>query len=393
MAGSGVYYAWFMGFFLIVSGLIVWLRRPRLAPPLDALICLSIFLLCVLLQTLPFAVHWKTHGRAPDALMRSPGVSQTQGLTVAELILPTIGHRVPRWRVVESRRSIGHGADPNDPTIGQRIGINEKYGNALGVIGATGFLFLCLVVLAPPTAWLERLKPAADLAKLNIAGVLLGSGFALLFEYFVPQIRCYNRIAIFIAFFSLFASALLSDQLKPRHPASPRATGLFLLLVCVATALALLDEIPSVMAPDHQAQAASYGEEANYVRKIETMLQPGAMVFELPYYDYPEPRSFAGYDLFRPYLHSDRLRWSYGVSRGTRADSWQRELVKSDLTKMTRELCRAGFTGLHVDLQLYAGNASAFRVELDQELGPPAVTVKHGRWRFYRLRCPEVMPE
>jgi phosphoglycerol transferase len=390
MAGSGVYNAWFMGFFLIVSGLIVWLRRPRMAPPLDATICLSMLVGVVALQAVPYAVHRRTHEPAPLALIRSPGVSQSNGLPVAELVLPTIGHRIPAWRVVESRRSIGHGDDPRSPDLGQRLGINEKYYHALGLIGSAGFLFLCIALLAPEAGWLRPLRPAADLARLNIAGVLLGSGFALLFEYFVPQIRAYCRIGTYIAFFSLFGAALLADRLRPHDPASPRASFVFLLAVCAVTALGLLDEIPGVMTPDHRAQAASFADEAAYVRKVESLLAPGALVFELPYTDYPEPREPAGSvsnDHFRPYLHSKRLRWSYGASRGTKADLWQREAAKLDLARMTAELCRAGFTGLHVDLLAYHDKAATIRADLDRELGTPDVTAKQGRWRFYRLDC------
>jgi hypothetical protein len=56
---------------------------------------------------------------------------------------------------------------------------------------------------------------------------------------------------------------------------------------------------------------------------------------------------------------------------------------------MVSDLCRAGFTGLHVDLRLSAEKAEALRAELDRELGPPDVTAKQDRWRFYRLPRPE----
>jgi phosphoglycerol transferase len=308
-------------------------------------------------------------------------------------VLPTIGHRIPAWRVVESRWSVLRGADPNDPTIGQRIGINEKYYNALGVIASAGFLFLCLALLAAPAAWLERLSPMADLAKLNIAGVLLGSGFALLFEYFVPQIRTYNRIAVYLAFFSLFAAALLFDRLGLHNGRSPGARALLLAALGVATTLGLLDEIPGVMRPDHQAQAAAYAEERQYVRAVEALLEPGALVFELPYVDYPEPVGTQGYELFRPYLHSSRLRFSYGASRGTKADRWQSAVAGKELPTMVSELCRAGFTGLHVDLRLAEDKQEALRAELDRKLGPPDVAAKKGHWRFYRLPGNRVAPQ
>jgi hypothetical protein len=385
MTGSGVYYAWFMGFFLIVSGLVVWLRRPRWALPFDATVCLAIFVIGIALQAVPIVIHWRTHGRAPQALRRSPGVSQSHGLSVAELVLPTIGHRIPAWRVVESRRSVAYGADRNDPMIGARIGINEKYYSALGVIGSAGFLFLCLVILASPAGWLERLSPMADLARLNIAGVLLGSGFALIFEYVVPAIRMYNRIGVYVAFFSIFAAALLFERFGLHDGRSPAVRRFLLAALVIATALGLLDEIPGVMRPDHRAQSAAYAEERAYVHSAEVLLEPDAMVFELPYVDYPESAEIQLYDLFRPYLHSSRLRFSYGASRGTRADIWQRTVAGKPLRTMVSELCRAGFTGLHVDLRLDAEQAKALRAELDRELGPADVTAKQGQWRFYRL--------
>ena len=53
-------------------------------------------------------------------------VALVVGLSVPELLLPTIGHRVPRLRVVEARRSIGGGADPRDPVIGRRFWIEPR---------------------------------------------------------------------------------------------------------------------------------------------------------------------------------------------------------------------------------------------------------------------------
>jgi phosphoglycerol transferase len=244
---------------------------------------------------------------------------------------------------------------------------------------------LCLAILAPPAGWLERLSPMVDLAPLNIASVLLGSGFALLFEYFVPAIRMYNRIAVYVAFFSIFAAALLSERFGLHDGRSPWVRRLLLAALVIATALGLLDEIPGVMRPDHGAQPAAYAEARAYVRSAEAILKPDAMVFELPYVDYPESAEILSYYAFRPYLHSSRLRFSYGASRGTRADLWQRTVAGKALGAMIRELCRAGFTGLHVDLRLYTEKAEALRAELDRELGTPDVTAKQGQWRFYRL--------
>ena len=173
-----IYYAWFMGFLLVTSGLVAWLRRPRLVPPWDACICLVVSWPRWRPRSPPSSPTGRSTPKAPNAVQRSPGQSQMWGLTVPELVMPTVGHRIPKLRIVESRRSIGQGADPSSPRMDTRMSINEKYFNALGVVGSSGFFFLLLILLAGGARWVSRFEPVSDLAKLNIASVLLGSGFA-----------------------------------------------------------------------------------------------------------------------------------------------------------------------------------------------------------------------
>jgi hypothetical protein len=104
---------------------------------------------------------------------------------------------------------------------------------------------------------------------------------------------------------------------------------------------------------------------------------------------YPEGWMPPNYQLFRPYLHSKELRWSFGASRGTKTDSWQRNVAKNPLPELTSELSRAGFTGLHIDIDGYTENAPAFRADPDRVLGPPDVTGKGDCWRFSRIPRPE----
>jgi phosphoglycerol transferase len=177
----------------------------------------------------------------------------------------------------------------------------------------------------------------------------------------------------------------LFERFGLRDGRSPGVRRLLLAALVIATALGLFDEIPGVMRPDQGAQSAAYAEERAYVRSAEALLKRDAMGFELPYVDYPESAEILSYDLFRPYLHSSRLRFSYGASRGTRADLWQRTVAGKPVRTMVSELCRAGFTGLHVDLRLDAEKAEALRAKLDRDLGPPDLTAKQGGWRFYRL--------
>jgi len=310
---------------------------------------------------------------------------------VAELVLPTLGHRIPKFRVVESRRSVGNGADPMDPHFTARAVLNEKYYNALGVVGSVGFLLLCLILLAPGARWVSRIKPVADLSKLNIAAVLLGSGFGLLAEAVVPQIRAYNRIAIYIAFFSLFAVAVVAQRLKPLPGSSARSRAWFLFAVVAVTVLGLLDEIPGVVTPVHCEDQEAYAAEAGYVRKLEAMVERGARIFELPYSHFPE--GSRGYDNLKLYLHSRHIRLSSGAIRGSKSDLWQKEVSEKPLSKMLEDLRRAGFSGIHVDYGVLGPHPGTSDIRddvlrkdvLERELGPPDLVGNHGLWAFYRI--------
>src|SRR5439155_22930510 len=87
---------------------------------------------------------------------------------------------------------------------------------------------------------------AADLLSvLSVAGLLLGcvGGFGYLFSLALnPWIRCYYRVSVYLAFFGLFAAALvlnrLTRALAKRQVAGYRVHGLVVLLL----ALGLLDQ-------------------------------------------------------------------------------------------------------------------------------------------------------
>src|SRR5205085_11573256 len=91
------------------------------------------------------------------------------------------------------------------------IHVNESRDSVLGLIGVAGFVILLMrLLLARSGASLLD-----GLAVLNVAALVLGAsgGLGGLFNFLVfPQIRCYNRVCIFIAFWSLLAVGLLIDR-------------------------------------------------------------------------------------------------------------------------------------------------------------------------------------
>lgn len=90
----------------------------------------------------------------------------------------------------------------------------------------------------------------------------------------------------------------------------------------------------------------------DYFANVESSLNEGAMVYQLPYLDYPEENEF-DYKHFIAYFFTDKLRWSYGGLRGR--DLAAKELNIDDGMSyiFLKELKKAGFQAVYIDLDGY----------------------------------------
>jgi len=115
----------------------------------------------------------------------------------------------------------------------------------------------------------------------------------------------------------------------------------------------LADQTTGFFVPAYAQSAASFRSDKQFVEKIEAKLPPGAMIFQFPYMPFPEgpPGEMS---LLRGYLHSKRLRWSYGAMTGRQTDKWIKETVLADgnLQRIVGVLTEAGFKGVYVDRHL-----------------------------------------
>ena len=107
-------------------------------------------------------------------------------------------------------------------------------------------------------------------------------------------------------------------------------------------------------------------------RSLEAALPAGAMLFQLPVVDFPEGqriRAASDYEHLRPYLHSTRLRFSYGSDKGRARDAWQRRVEALEPAAMADALERMGFSGLVVNRKAYPDGAQELR-DAARGLGP-----------------------
>jgi phosphoglycerol transferase len=375
---GGIYYAFFTCFFLLVAGAASAARRRVWYPLGAAGLLVALITLTVAANLVPTWLYQLRHGPNPQAVRRDPSHAELLSLKPADLVLPIDRHRVHRLADWKDRYNLCF-----------TRGWTESNYCTLGLAGTAGFLLLLgRVFVRPPST---RADLADGLATLNAAALLLAcsGGAGALFSLFVsPNIRGYSRVCVFIAFFALFALALLVDRLA-RRLRSPRGRWLYFGGLAAALGLGLLDQCPPALVPPYRAIKELYATEAEFIGRIEATLPPGSMIFQLPSLPFPEgPASiwFEATDHFRCYLHSRHLRWSHGAMRGREGDRWREGVAGKPLPEMVRTLTEAGFRGLLVDRAGYKDHAARLEPRLTRLLGvQPLVSKAPCRYYFYDL--------
>jgi len=378
VASGGVYYAFFAGFFLLVAGVFAFFRQRSFRPLLASGILLAVLFLAFVVNVSPSIMYAYQHGKNKSVARRGPEEVETYGMKIAQLLMPVSGHRVPSLAKLKEKYN------RRAPLV------NENQNASLGTIGAFGFLVLI--------GWLiygkldvHNAELFNSLSVLNISAVLLATigGFGSLFAFLIsPMIRAYNRISVYIAFFSLFAVVLLLEDLEQRWGRSKTVRCLFGGLLGVILLLGILDQTIPGFIPPYDQFRAEYTSDADFVRRIEASVPGNAMIFQLPYMPFPETpwvHRMWPYDHFRGYLHSKTLRWSYGAMKGREGDAWQRQIEAKPLNELVETLAFVGFSGIYLDRYGYADQGSELEAKLSKLLDTKPIVSANQRLVFFNL--------
>jgi uncharacterized membrane protein (Fun14 family) len=380
IACSGVYYAFF-GFCLVfVAGAFSFLTYKKATSLWNALGCAGIIAGVVFAQLAPtFLYHWE-FGPNPQAMQRLRSDPETYALKIVQLLLPPTGHRiglVARWKSLYNTK----------------FPVNENDSAAMGLLASIGFALLIGRLLCRKA--LGKQPGLADsLSILNLFAVLLATvgGFGVILSFVIgPSIRAYNRISVYIAFFSLFALLLALERLKLNlsRSSGTRLVGSALPLLCLG--LGILDQTTRYQTPPYQSIKQEYQRDKEFVKRIEAALPSQAMVFELPYSPFPEGPLYTHhmfvYDPARPYLHSKQLRWSYGAMHGREADQWQQAITALPAPAFLDAIVDKGFLGLYIDREAYPDHAAALESELVKRLNTCPQLSANQRLSFFDLQA------
>ncbi len=374
VGGCGIYYPFFSCFFLIMAGAIASLQTRRIHQFLSALVLVTVVSSVVLISMMPRLLYERSHSKATGG--RTVADAEVMGLKVAQLVLPIGGHRIPRLAALRARYNVGPLTNENDTS-------------SFGFVGALGFLWLLsrLFYRKPSSALINRLS------WLNILGVLYGTigGFAALFSLLVsPQIRAPNRISVFIAFFSVAAASFLIDR-SYKWLEGHKKAWLGAMCVIALTVVGVLDQTTTTFffVPEYKKIEIEYRSDAEFVSRIESSLPSEAMVFQLPYMTFPENgplhKMTQDFEHVRPYLHSNKLRWSYGAINGDDNDTWQRSVVLKPAPQFIDEIIARGFSGVYINRNGFEDNAVGLETQLTALLGENPIANRDGALLFFNL--------
>ena len=387
VGGATLYYVVFT---VLIVGSAALVRAVAAGSPKKALPGLAVAAalgVLLIVDISPALIYQHQHGPNPAAATRQAFESEIYSGSLIQTVLPVPGHRVDALARLQQRfqaTTLTHGE------VGMQIGLLLS----LSLFGLL-ITLLARAVSARPSMTLRARLAGAAAVGLLIAFLFdtfggLGSLMATLIS---PQIRAWNRLTPFIAFFALVGLVLALEVgmgwLRARAGARDRRAGgtVPVLVALLVGVVALWDQTSPVFVPDYKANAASWRSDTRFVSTMEHTLPENAMVLQLPLHPFPEVVGdgfMQDYDLLKGYIHSTDLRWSYGAMKG-RPEDWTTPALSKPLPGVVRGAVAAGFVGVYVDRHGYFDYGKAIEEQLEKVLGVSAPTLvsEDGRLSYF----------
>jgi hypothetical protein len=361
------YYSALFAQFLLLGALAQFLRgeRRKTAAPVLLVGVLAAFFLLDHAGTLAFELR---HGSSPGA-SRAYGGLERYALKPLELFVPPLGFGLADWGRL-AREHWQH-----------RLYRGEGGSQYLGLVGAATLVWLGALALArslrrPPKAPPPSVLAVAWILAYSVIGGLnqvLG-----LFGFF--WLRGTNRFSVWIL--ALVLLYLATRRVRPRT--------LSLALAALAAVLCVADQV--LMYGNREPfrlTRQAVDADRSFMAGVESTLPAGAMVFQLPVIEFPEGQPLPGigeYEPLRPYLLSDRLRFSFGSDKGRRREAWQAAVAAQPPAALVATLEACGFSGLLVDRRAYGGDDGELLAELAASGHPVRARSAAGDFAFVKLQ-------
>jgi len=378
----GVYYAVFTMIIVGPAGIAAAAKYRSWRPLAHAAAIVALIGGTSFLNDIPAVIFTQHHGRNAVVAQRLPQESEIYALKFAQMVLPVPGDRIG------ALSRLRYEYDSTTPVA------SEGAQQALGMVGDVGLVWMLIIAVGAivgmdrTAPWLRRQR---QLAFATMVAFLIGTlgGISAVVAYLITsQIRAWDRISIFIAFFSLATVGLGLDAIGRRFFSKrrwPAVVGLGAILL-----FGIFEQSTRIAIPAYQATGVSYGSDTLFVHAIERIMPGNAAIFQLPYMAFPEQppiNAMQDYDPLRGYLHETaNLRWSYPSMEG-RPDDWGSQTQALPVPTLIDGVVAAGFSGLWIDRYGYSDMGAAIIPEVQSLTGSAPLNSRDGRFAFFDLRA------
>jgi phosphoglycerol transferase len=377
LASFDNYYTVFGALVIAAAGLMAAAARRRWRPVVSASLVIVGTAVVALLNSLATLLWRHSHGLNPEVAQRVIEDLDTYALRPVQLLSPVPSHRLsPLAHLSALLTRPGAQSEPY-----QYLGLVAVVGVAIALVS--------LIVRAAGRhgpGLSERAGAGALIVVLAAFGITGGLSW-LAYTGGLAEVRSWDRVAILIAFFGLVALApFLESGVRRLRTAGVPQWGVVAIGV-LFVGLALFDQIGSGMIADSRQNAAAWNSDQEFVSTIEARLPKGAMVYQLPFVPWPEGGTIGGVvdqDMWRGFLHSKDLKWSFAGMRGRQSD-WQEYTSRQQPQALVDAVTAAGFDGLYIDRAAYSDPSYESGIKAALGGARPLVS-PNGRLAFYDLR-------
>ncbi|MFH1824983.1 MAG: hypothetical protein ABH873_07160 [Candidatus Firestonebacteria bacterium] len=358
VSSTGIYYAAFSCLFLIIAGIYCYLNNNGQKNLLVVSILIAVIFLGVIINLSPSIVHRINNGVNTEAAKRNIGEAERYGLRITQLMLPVSGHRIPSLAKIK--------AQYND----KAIYVNENDAVTLGIIGTVGFIILIITLFN--RTHINSFTTLNNLSILNIFSILISTigGMGAVFSaIFFNKIRAYNRISVFISYFSILAIVIILDFIYKKYCLDNKKKSIYYFIIIIILIVGIFDQTSASFVPEYEKIKNEYLNDSEFIKSIESSVEPGAMIYQMPYVPFPESppvNKMDDYEHFKASLHSKNIKWSYGSMKGRIGDIWQKELNSQQLNELVDTLKKSGFSGIYINRDGYEDKGNSIESKLNK---------------------------
>lgn len=341
IANNGIiYYPFFTCYLLVVVAIIKLIQTKKFKSVLPSITAIAGIGITIGINMIPKIIYNMQNGSNGAAVVRGGFTGpEYYGLKLIQLFIP---YNSKLSILLEDMIQDYNNTAPF---------VTENNATYMGIMALVGMIIIFAYFFKKDdTALTKRMR---FLGQLNIFIILLaaGNGVGTLFAFLVSDgIRGYCRIVVFLVFVSLLGLAYFIQ-----HMTSNYSKYVVVGVSVVLCSLCLWEQLP-VFEEGVIAAETDFRSDKAFVETIEGMVEPGSMIYQMPYHAYPEggfENEMEDYDLFTGMLLSDTLRWSYGAMKGRPAADFQEELAQMPIEQRIAKVKELGFAGIYVDRRAY----------------------------------------